>query len=246
MIAIKKNPGPDVETIAAALALAKQIPGTAVGEATEAAERAEAAAEIAQDYGFELTLTENQDGTYTLEKDGEGTPGGGVTDVQVNDTSVVTDGVANVPVANANTVGVARPGASLSISNAGALEFRAVGASEVKAGTTYQRALTPERQHASAFYGLAKAAGDTTQSVSDNLVGTYTDAAKHAILAMLGVSGIIGSAEGATASKSYAIGDAFLHAGALYKATAAIAANDAIVPGTNCEQTTIINLIKGA
>ena len=68
MIAIKKNPGPDVETIAAALALAKQIPGTAVGDAQAAADRAESAAEIAQDYGFTLTLSANQDGTYTMTK----------------------------------------------------------------------------------------------------------------------------------------------------------------------------------
>lgn len=37
------------------------------------------------------------------------------------------------------------------------------------------------------FYGLAKAAGDTTQSASSNTVGAYTDDAKTAIRAMLGI-----------------------------------------------------------
>ena len=36
-------------------------------------------------------------------------------------------------------------------------------------------------------YGLAKAAGDSTQSASSNVVGTYTDEAKVAIQKMLGV-----------------------------------------------------------
>ena len=37
------------------------------------------------------------------------------------------------------------------------------------------------------FYGLAKAAGDTTQALSNNAVGTYTDDAKTAIKSMIGV-----------------------------------------------------------
>ena len=37
------------------------------------------------------------------------------------------------------------------------------------------------------FYGLAKAAGDTTQASSSNAVGTYTDDAKTAIQTMIGV-----------------------------------------------------------
>ncbi|MBQ1554305.1 MAG: hypothetical protein IIZ68_02480 [Clostridia bacterium] len=43
----------------------------------------------------------------------------------------------------------------------------------------------PSGQHRSAFYGLAKAAGDSTQSASSNAVGTYTEAAKSAISQML-------------------------------------------------------------
>ena len=38
------------------------------------------------------------------------------------------------------------------------------------------------------FYGLAKAAGDTTQASSGNPVGTYTEEAKAAIRAMLGIT----------------------------------------------------------
>jgi hypothetical protein len=38
------------------------------------------------------------------------------------------------------------------------------------------------------FYGLAKAAGDVTQSVSSNTVGIYTTEAKAAIKSMLDIS----------------------------------------------------------
>ena len=58
---------------------------------------------------------------------------------------------------------------------------------QIKAGTANYRAVVPSTQHESTFYGLAKAAGDTTQSASSNAVGTYTDTAKASIKAMLGI-----------------------------------------------------------
>ena len=57
----------------------------------------------------------------------------------------------------------------------------------IKSGTGSYRPIPPPRQHESAFYGLAKAAGDTTQSASSNAVGAYTDDAKIAIQKMLGI-----------------------------------------------------------
>ena len=83
-----------------------------------------------------------------------------VQDVQINGTSVLVDGVANI--------------------------VKATDA-QVKAGTENGKILVPSLQDASTFYGLAKAAGDATQSASDNAVGTYTDAAKIAIQKMLGI-----------------------------------------------------------
>ena len=61
-------------------------------------------------------------------------------------------------------------------------------------------------------------------------------------LAGLGMATIamIAPAETAnTASRAYAAGEYFCWHGKLYKATAAIAADDSISPGTNCVQTTI-------
>lgn len=60
-------------------------------------------------------------------------------------------------------------------------------AAEVKAGTASGAFIAPSVQDASAFYALAKAAGDSSQSQSSNPVGTYTDAARVAIQKMLGV-----------------------------------------------------------
>lgn len=96
-----------------------------------------------------------------------------VTDVQVNGSSVVNAGVANVPIGStdANGYGV----------------FRSASVANIKAGNALDRVVVTDRQHASAFYGLAKAAGDATQSASSNAVGTYTDEAKAAIQQMFGV-----------------------------------------------------------
>lgn len=61
---------------------------------------------------------------------------------------------------------------------------------------------------------------------------------------MLGIADLIGNSEGATASKAYSVGDVLLHDGKLYKVTASIAQGSAIVPNTNCTQTTIIDLLR--
>ena len=116
---------------------------------------------------------------------------------------------------------------------------------QIKEGTQTWRPLVASRQHESTFYGLAKAAGDSTQSASSNTVGSYTDAAKDKILQMLGIDGLIAQHEGAQSTHAYAANDVFIYAGKLYKATTAIAINDAIAPNVNCVQTTLVNLIRG-
>ena len=175
--------------------------------------------------------------------------GGDVTDVKVNGVSVLNDGVANVPIGSRNALGVVKVETAyyggVNINASGSLEIQAADGGYYKGGNQRCLAVTLFNQHLAAFYGLAKAAGSDEKN-STLPVGQYTDAAKSAIQTMLGISGIIAPVEGATASNAYAIGDAFLHGGALYKATAAIAAEDAIVPGTNCTQTTIIEMLKGA
>lgn len=102
-------------------------------------------------------------------------------------------------------------------------------------------------QNASTFYGLTKAAGVDMKD-SSNAVGTYTPEAKGAIQKMLGVSDLIATEENnLVASKTYAIGDVFTANGKLYKATAAIAADGAIIPavegeeieGANCVETSV-------
>ena len=112
-------------------------------------------------------------------------------DVQVNGTSVVQNGVANVPVANANTYGVVRTydlyGSQIINGSIGIAP--AVDRNYKEKSGTY-KAVVGENVHRAVFWGLANAAGDTTQSQSNNAVGTYTDEAKAAIKTMLGVPDI--------------------------------------------------------
>ena len=116
-----------------------------------------------------------------------------VQDVQVNGASILQNGVANVPVASISTYGVARVNRNMGVGimtsggNIGTLELIGSASSAIKNGTNSYTAIVPARQHEAVFYGLAKAAGDTSQSVSSNTVGTYTDEAKTAIQNMLDV-----------------------------------------------------------
>lgn len=114
-----------------------------------------------------------------------------VQDVQVNGTSILNaQGVANVPMADTNVLGVVRPSTAFGIginTITGQLYISLAGQSNLKAGTDSYKPVVSSNEHTAAFYGLAKAAGDTTQSASSNPVGQYTDAAKIAIQKMLGV-----------------------------------------------------------
>lgn len=116
-----------------------------------------------------------------------------LTDVQINGTSVVTNGVANVPIATTSgQLGVVHTASDqgLTIDSSGKISVYQAESWMIKGGTRSNNPVTPIRQHESAFYGLAKAAGDTTQSQSSNAVGTYTNEAKAAIRTMLGLQDV--------------------------------------------------------
>ena len=110
-----------------------------------------------------------------------------VDDVQINGTSIVEDGVANVPIATPTELGAVMSATSegIEITSSGYLRIYQARDAEVKAGQKGYRPITPNNQHRSVFYGLAKSAGDTTQSASSNAVGNYTESAKSAISEML-------------------------------------------------------------
>lgn len=115
-----------------------------------------------------------------------------ITDIQVNGTSIVTNKIANIVM---NITGT-NSSYGISVSSGILRTFPAIpniikqdyntATEQQKTEMTY-RPITPRFQNESTFYGLAKAAGDTTQSQSDNAVGTYTNEAKAAIQSMLDV-----------------------------------------------------------
>ena len=194
--------------------------------------------------GHRVTITDAT-GAHSFDVMDGDAPSAPVQNVTVNGTSVLEDGVAVIPNASTTVFGVVRIGSGLYVGNNGTLYVNPASDAQIKGGTNAQNPIGAATQHTSVFYGLAKLAGADLKS-STTPVGTYTDAAINKILALLGIDDLIGPHEGATASKAYAVGDAFIHAGKLYKATAAIAQSGAIVPGTNCTQTTILDLMKGA
>ena len=123
--------------------------------------------------------------------EGDGT--GGISDVQIDGTSIVSDGVAEIPIASTgNKLGVVKTDGSYGIivaaNGSGLLMINHAQSDIIKRGTgigSVYDPIVPNTQHESTFYGLAKAAGDATQSASSNAVGTYTEEAKSAISDML-------------------------------------------------------------
>ena len=113
-----------------------------------------------------------------------------VEDVQINGTSIVDENnVANIPIAGTNALGVViiSYGGGLQIGSNGGISVKRATATEIKTGTNQYAPVTPNNVKEATFYGMAKAAGDTTQTQSSNPVGTYTDEAIVKILSMLGI-----------------------------------------------------------
>lgn len=106
-----------------------------------------------------------------------------VKDVQVNGTSVVSGGVANVPLASTSNYGAVKIGNGLQIKSS-AISTLPASVNELKAGAQEYKPVAPSGQHYATFYGLAKAAGENMAN-SSNAVGNYTDSAKSAISQML-------------------------------------------------------------
>ena len=160
---------------------------------------------ITQNNDYTLTITLNDGTTYTTSSikgtDGQdyvltendkqeiaGLVDASVEDVQVNGGSIVSNGVASIPLASADDYGVVKVNQYQGIRiSSNALAVYPSASAQVKAGSNAARPIVPSIQHESVFYGLAKAAGDTTQSASSNAVGAYTDDVKTAIRAMLGI-----------------------------------------------------------
>lgn len=113
----------------------------------------------------------------------------------VNDKGYLTehqnlsDYVKNTDYATTDKGGVVKVNTlrGIGITNKGELLPVFASLDQIKAGQESFRVLVPASQHDATFYGLAKAAGDTTQSASNNEVGVYTDDAKTKIKSMIGV-----------------------------------------------------------
>ena len=110
-----------------------------------------------------------------------------VSDVQVNGTSVVTSGTANVPLADNSTFGVVKTHQSMGVKveSDGSLNIRPVSSALIKGGTAQNYAVSPVLQHEAVFYGLSKIAGADLASETVT-TGTYPSNSKTAICGMIG------------------------------------------------------------
>lgn len=195
------------------------------------------------------TITVGTNCIATTIKNELGTGGGGgsgVGDVQVNGTSITSNGIANIPIATSSAPGVVRFASNANYGiwyknspEEDVLRIASAGGEQVKAGSSDYLPITPSRQHLAAFYGLSRAA-NVNLAAENVTLGTYPDASKAAIQSMLGVSNMIAPVESdSTADRAYIIGDIFCYNGKLYKATAAIAESETIIPTTNCTETSL-------
>ena len=150
-------------------------------------------------------------------------------------------------IASSSILGLMKVGSGLGINSNNQVYVQAASSSQIKAGTEVNKPITPLYQEEAVFYGLAKAAGDITQSNSSLSVGTYTGDAIHAISKMLGYlhnSYIVSTETGDTAYFPWDVGDVFIWDGGLVKVTAAIATGDTISKTGNNANVTPTQLVS--
>ena len=169
---------------------------------------------------------------------------GYLTDVKVNGTSVVDSGMANIPIASDSQLGVVKYNSlyGIKIASNGILRIAAAGSPVIKMGVGNSTPITPELQHESTFYGLAKAAGYDEKD-STLPVGQYTDNAKDSIQNMLGITPLIASHESDPFESAHEIGELFIINGKLYRAKTALTAGEYINEGTNVEVVDIAEVL---
>ena len=116
-----------------------------------------------------------------------------ISSVVYSNTEPLGDYVQKTDYASSSAAGVAKVGDyGIAIIGDNVLRTKYASSSKIKVGNNGFDPIVPNNQHESTFYGLAKAAGDTTQSQSSNAVGTYTSEAKTAIQSMLGIQEVLG------------------------------------------------------
>lgn len=113
----------------------------------------------------------------------------GARDVQIAGTSILDDGVANIPMAGSNNPGVVKVGSwqyGIALMQNGTLYVSTADPTAIKQGNVGYRGVAPQYQHEAVFYGLSKVAGVDLASQTVTL-GQYPSLALVAIQKMLGV-----------------------------------------------------------
>ena len=108
--------------------------------------------------------------------------GGGVSDVKVNGTSVVSQGEANVPMASTSAPGVVLVDSAngIDIDSNNKLKISCSAKSYNKAGGSWTKPIVPAVQDSSVFYGLSKIAGYDLKNVTVT-EWEYPESSKSAI-----------------------------------------------------------------
>lgn len=169
-----------------------------------------------------------------------------VDDVQINGTSIVSDGVANIPIASSGKKGIVQiqPNFGININSVGDLYINSATSEEYKNGSSMYKPTVPNNQHLSTFYGLAKAAGHDEKN-STLPVGQYTDNAKDSIQNMLGITPLIASHETDPFESNHdVIGELFIINGKLYRAKTALTAGEYVNEGTNVEIVNVAGVLN--
>lgn len=140
------------------------------------------------DGGHRITITDAT-GEHSFDvMDGQD-GAGAVQDVQVDGTSVVVDGVANVPIGTTRKPGLVQANNYYGTQIYGAASDGKIGvlpatSASIKAATDGYKPIVPLTQGPAVFYGLAKIAG-SPENASVLAPGQYTESAKSAISEML-------------------------------------------------------------
>jgi len=157
-----------------------------------------------------------------------------------------TDFVKKTDIASTATAGIVKAyhDGGTQMMSTDKLAVLSATSNEIYLGSSQYKPIVPATLKEAIICGLIRAAGYTAR-VPNNKT-SYTNVEACSIMDLLHITNLIGPYTNNIADRAYNVGDIFICFDTVCRATAAINVGDVIVVGTNCESTSILELLKEA
>lgn len=157
-----------------------------------------------------------------------------------------TDFVKKTDIASTATAGIVKAyhDGGTQMMSTDKLAVLSATSNEIYLGSSQYKPIVPATLTEATICGLLRAATGRQRVTNDKK--SYNKVEACSIMDLLHITNLVGPCEKDIADHAYRVGDIFINFDTVCRATSAINVGDVIVIGTNCESTSILELLKEA